>query len=608
MANTFYSEACIMDAKSTPMSSFKKQQKTPIGKAEDGADGRVLNFYGKDASGQSVYGVPSIMNENVAINYRNIYNGFPEASSEKPTTFTDYDDYQKCMGRAKHIEEWQKMKQNPTYKNIIYMYSRDDMDPFGLARYKMQDFIYCKYYNQIPNNYMVTLRRYTRPCEDRMFGLDVSAAQMTAFSGNPEGYFALATAVTYLGEKPGNKLSEILKFDYGMNWEDKEAKVESLKNPDGGLAAQLAQQKGVRDRVKASTEMQSAGMDFRTLRRNSTDSFRQAFTFAAAVMGKGVGVGNAQAAMHAYEGDEFAARYGEEFYGDVNVINKVKMRSRGITFTNNFSLNFEYSLKSLKCVNPRVAMIDILTNFLILTGNYGNFWGGATIFYGQHNIAPQYGDPAMLRQGKYGQYLKSLFDDVKMGFQNLRQKDDGSEGGILKAFGNVFSGGLEALLGNLLGGNVGLAGQALAPQALLSGNPSGYWHVTIGNPLDPIAMMGNMAVTKTSVQVNDILGYDDFPTEIKFTVDLEHARPRDNGFIENMFNAGKGRIYTFGNKELEYLMHNVDTLGNFVVTPSQNQQEVNMSYTKNGVYTMNSPAVSQRMILDNAKIIGGNLN
>ena len=87
----------------------------------------------------------------------------------------------------------------------------------------MQDFIYLKYYNQIPNNYMITLRRYTRPCEDHMFGLDMPAEYVASMNNYTPDYFALATAVTYMGEKTGNKLSDILKFDYGANWKYKEA-------------------------------------------------------------------------------------------------------------------------------------------------------------------------------------------------------------------------------------------------------------------------------------------------------------------------------------------------------------------------------------------------
>lgn len=599
MANTFYFNSCEIDSKMSPYTGNEEVIKTTIAEGENGNN---LNFY-SSGSERKLYSPSSIMNENIAINYRNLHNGFP--SYAKSTAFTDYDDWLKCIQKDEKNLKWLKDKQNPTYKNIILWYSNNDIDPYGLARYKMQDFIYLKYYNQIPNNYMVTLRRYTRPCEDRMFGLDLPSGEVSAISGNPEGYFALATAVTYMGEKPGNKLSDILKFDYGMNWEDKEAKVEAMKNADGGLAAQLNQVGIARARVKTDSENMSAIKGVQGIRRNWTDFARQSFTLSAAAGGKGISVNEVHKRMHAYDyGFEFAARYGEEFYGDLNVINKVKMRSRGLTFTNSFSLNFEYSLKSLKCVNPRIAMMDILGNFLILTGNYGNFWGGATIFYGQQSIAPQYGDPRLLREGQYGKYLSSLWDDVSKGFEELKKRNDGSEGNGLTAISNILSGGLQDLLGNLLGGNIGVAGQAFAPQALLSGAPSGYWHVTVGNPLDPIAMMGNMAVTKTTVQMNDILGYDDFPTEIKFTVELEHARPRDNAFIESMFNAGKGRFYSFTNKAIEDVMHNIDNLAGFKVTPDQNQQELSSINGENGI----PESVGGRMSnLEAMKIMGGNL-
>lgn len=598
MANTFYFNSCEIDSKMSPYTGNEEVIQTTIAEGENGNN---LNFY-SSGSERKLYAPSSIMNENIAINYRNLYNGFPNYA--KSTAFTDYDDWLKCIQKDEKNLKWLKDKQNPTYKNIILWYSNNDIDPYGLARYKMQDFIYLKYYNQIPNNYMVTLRRYTRPCEDRMFGLDLPSGEVSAISGNPEGYFALATAVTYMGEKPGNKLSDILKFDYGMNWEDKEAKVEAMKNADGGLAAQLNQVGIARARVKTDDENMSAVKGIQGIRRNWTDFARQSFTLSAAAGGKGLSVNEVNKRKHGYDGFEFAARYGEEFYGDLNVINRVKMRSRGLTFTNSFSLNFEYSLKSLKCVNPRIAMMDILGNFLILTGNYGNFWGGATIFYGQQSIAPQYGDPRLLREGQYGKYLSSLWDDVSKGFDELKRRNDGSEGNVATAIKNVLSGGLQDLLGNLLGGNIGVAGQALAPAALLSGAPSGYWHVTVGNPLDPIAMMGNMAVTKTTVQMNDILGYDDFPTEIKFTVDLEHARPRDNAFIESMFNAGKGRFYSFTNKAIEDVMHNIENLAGFKVTPDQNQQELSSINGENGI----PQSVGGRMSdLEKMKIMGGNL-
>ena len=352
---SFYKDACRVDYK---LALFQPELQVSV--IDEG-----LNFYTSNSSSEELTLPPSIMNENVAINYRTIYNGYPTSGDNN---FTEYDDFKKCMSSNEFYNLYLQDKQNPTYKNILKYYSDKTFDPYGLANYRMQDFIYLKYYNQIPNNYMITLRRYTHPCEDHMFGLDMTAEDVNLLNGYDETHFALATAVTYMGEKTGNKLSDILKFEYGANYEDKDAQVQLLLNTDGGLAAQMKQKFGMSESfLEGSMSKQEGGVGAIA---------RQAIKFSALTGMSGKSVQESIAASHRFQGDEFATVYGQNIYGDVNVINKTKIRSRGLTYSGNFSLTFEYSLKSLKCVNPRVAMMDILTNFLILTGNYGAFWGG----------------------------------------------------------------------------------------------------------------------------------------------------------------------------------------------------------------------------------------
>ena len=586
---SFYNQACRVDAK---MAFIVPELKESI--IDDD-----LTFY-TPSEGPQLTLPKSIMNENVAINYRTIYNGYPLVGN---TDFTPYDDYKKCMNNEEFYDLYLQDKQNPTYKNILKYYSNKSFDPHGLASYRMQDFIYLKYYNQIPNNYMITLRRYTHPCDDHMFGLDMSAKDVNLLNGYEESHFNLATAVTYLGEKAGNKLSDILKFEYGANYEDKEAKVEMLQNTDGGLAAQMTQKFGITENYKNGTATpQNSG--------GSTSFLKQSIIFSACTQMKGVSVNEALASAHRFEGDEFARMYGENIYGDVNVVNKTKVRSRGLTYNGNFTLNFEYSLKSLKCVNPRVAMLDILANFLILTGNYGTFWGGETRFYGQRSIAPQFGEPQLLREGDFKGYFESLLKDVKEGFESISTAD-GGDGDLWSGLKNLASGALQGLLGNLLGGNVGVAGTAQAPAALLSGKPTGYWHVTIGNPLDPIAMMGNLAVMKTTVQFNDVLGYDDFPTEVKFTVELEHCMPRDNSGIENMFNGTKGRIYAFTDFNVLQKFNKVDTMAAFrTYNDGQKKQEADIFLSPEDKWKVGAWENSKESKTDETaklKIIGANL-
>lgn len=580
MASTYYNTSLNMDARYSPFGSENIKSTTIDDVKDDNGKSSIqesLTYLDGDLSAPA-----SIINNNVAVNYRTIYNGM--AAPGAGVDYTLYDDYTRLIdGSIKYGEILQDIK-NPTYSNIIKWYNDPLMDPYGLASYKIQDFIYLKYYNQIPNNYMITLRRYTQPCMDWMFGLDMPYETLLNFQTHPEVFFSIATAVTYMGDKAGNKLSDILKFDYGMEWEEKKAEVESLRNSDGGLAAQLKMNE---DQIAGKTKMsgkQRAAMIFRT-----GGQVKEAYT---------------QGQLP--DTDLFAQRYGTNFYGDLNVIDKTKLRSRGLTFSNSFSLNFEYSLKSLKCVNPRVAMLDIISNFLLLTGNYGDFWGGATIFYGQHSIAPQFGDPDKLRMGDYKGYTKSIFSSIKDSFSALADGKSVGEGGLKSAFGNLLSGSLESFLGPLFGGKIGTTGQSQVTKALLSGEPSGHWHVTIGNPLDPIAMMGNMAVNKTTVTFGDALGYDDFPTEVKFTVELEHARPRDNGAIQAMFNAGKGRFYAFTNSDIEAAYHNLDPMKNFK-SPST-QQKTNTNFDSGTwTYSYNPTDPKQGDLNPRIRQIGGNL-
>ena len=140
--------------------------------------------------------------------------------------------------------------------------------------------------------------------------------------------------------------------------------------------------------------------------------------------------------------------------------------------------------------------------------------------------------------------------------------------------------------------------------------------MTVGNPLDPIAMMGNMAVTKTSVQFGDALGYDDFPTEIKFTVDLEHCMPRDNAQIENMFNGAKGRFYSFTDGDVLNAYKTINSMENFQDTDengdsNMKNQERNKTFGINGT-PRKSPSTHDNIDADvksrTIRAIGGFLN
>jgi len=538
----YYSEFCNLDAKATPYGGAREGITI---NEHDGAKNKIYKF----TDGKEVKAPRSIINNNCAIDYRTIMNGFniPVAADETPA-YTLYSDYKRCIEANNILRQYFEDVKNPTVQNILKWYSSEEFDPYGLATYKVQDFIYNKYFSQIPNNYLITLRRYTTPCGDRMFGLDFNAAMSNALNGLPDDAFCVATATTYLGEKAGNQISSICKFSYGQKWEDKTAEVNKLQNPSGGLAAQLMGKHGV-------TEESMAG--------NGGSTWGSSLLFSSAVQAKGSNINDAHASRKAYDGDAMEQLFPDKVYGPLNRVDTVTVRQAGLTFSNEFSLVFEYDLKSLQMVNPKVAMLDIISNFLLLTGNYGSFWGGMTRYYGaQRNIAPAFGNPDLLRQARYGEYMSSVWADVKTGYETLSKNSKGEES-LWTAVKKIVTGGFENMLGNLLGSKLGPASQTQIPKALLSGTDSGYWHVTIGNPLNPFLVMGNMCVESTEVEFGDTFGPDDFPTSVKFTVNLKHGRGRDISDIQSMMNAGKGRIYQF------------TTSGSAVLNGLVNNQEAN---------------------------------
>ena len=244
--------------------------------------------------------------------------------------------------------------------------------------------------------------------------------------------------------------------------------------------------------------------------------------------------------------DAFSETYPNHVFGPLNVIKTVAQREQGLNYTQEFTLKFEYELRDLGGANPKVIMLDQLSNILALTYSNAPFWGGDVRYVGDGSVAKPLGEIQKLRDGDYGGFLSSVVTSV------TGKKGDGTFGGALSDIGNsikgiVKEGGAGKLLNNVLGG--GLMKMFNSPQggeavlALLTGDPTGQWHVTIGNPLNPIAVIGNLACTNTTVNFEGAMGVQDFPEKMVVTISLKPGRPRDKAEIESMFNSGRGRFY-----------------------------------------------------------------
>lgn len=389
---------------------------------------------------------------------------------------------------------------NPTARVIVEQ-AKNNATSLGFD-YDLTDFIQCEHYGAIGNNYMLTLRRFPYPVADdiispKTFGNDGKAVD----AHQPD----LARAITWLSPALGNDLKEILKFKVGFKWKDVESKIQEITASKGNRGALGAAIDGspLLSAINAGLSGKSAAE-------------------AAAIRDKGAGW------------DPTKETYPNKVFGPYNVIKNVLARDQGLIFEQEFTLTFHYDIRGYGNTSPKAAFMDTMANVLALTYNNAPFWGGATRYLGNGSIGKPFGDFNKLKNGDYGGFLTGLKDQF-MGAMSGGWEDLQKGLGNSKILDNIVGGGLMKLFNGPQGATVAAA--------FVSGDPTGNWHLTVGNPLAPMMVIGNLALQDAQFEFEGPLGYEDFPRKLKVTITLKPGRPRDKGEIESMFNAGRGRMY-----------------------------------------------------------------
>lgn len=385
--------------------------------------------------------------------------------------------------------------------------------------YGFQDFVTCEHYGQISNDYMITLRRFPYPIGDDILNvkeLDDKGKEID--TGQPD----LARAITWLSPKLGNNLGEILGFGTGLGWKDVESSVQTATAASG--QKQRGKLGGIIDGSKLGSAIE-AGINGRTASQ------------AATIREKG-------------QYDPLGETYPNMVYGPLNAIKKVLARDdKGLKFDSEFNLTFYYDLRGSDfgdATSPRVLFMDTLSNMLALTYNNAPFWGGATRYQGSGHVGKPFGDFKKLQSGDYAGFLGSLatqlksslgaaWDDIGKAASGLMSGKGLNALGDSKIMDNIIGGGLMKMFNSPQGGET--------IKAFLTGDPTGQWHITVGNPMNPIMVCGNLCLQDSKFEFDGPLGYEGFPTKLKVTLKLAPGRPRDKSEIESMFNQGRGRMY-----------------------------------------------------------------
>lgn len=479
--------------------------------------------------------------------------------------------------KAKNPSAGFLVRQTADLDSIASSYTRDitglpatfEQDIIGglSAPYYWKDFLYCKYYGAIPNNYMITLRRFPTPVLDNLSVPD-SVKQSDSYSKEGAGR-PVAQAVTWFGGNSGNTLNTLIQFTTGMVWEPRtQSDIVETEAFSKGMFQDLPYQW-----FSAAARAASGDADAVT---QGISNFAEGTAIAFDPLNQTVDGLRFQGFRDRAK-DASLGVMSEFIWVPLDVVQSTNVRGVGLSFTpGTLSIVFEYELTSVGEVNTKAAMLDIMANLLSIGTNYGNFLTPDTRYKsnfpafgfpgGDEGLATFYRNPLQFILN-YGDELVNPVSTATDSEQPVITGEVGEGDATTDSQGALAE--LKAALEKL--GTEQLTPQAIrdlstkfgsgfskllklavtedfitnwqVPASLLTGAPVGEWHLTIGNPCNPIAMIGNLICSGVKIEFGDALGPDDFPTSLKATFELSHGRDRERGEIESMFNRGDGRLY-----------------------------------------------------------------
>lgn len=387
----------------------------------------------------------------------------------------------------------------------------------GRAIYDYSDFMYCKYLGKVPNNHLITLRRFPIPVND--FISSVGEGK-TRTSSDIKSKFSqqIGCLVTWMGT-PGNEMQNLLKYSYNMAFKEHTADFQDLDSMDAD------NQNGILNSISSAFDPSYRKMYMSGYGGKSVNSYFGKFFNA------GDGAYSASTATKHYDQNKV--------YGPIDRVKTTYMRSdEGLTFLQTFNITFDYELRAYNGINPRQALLDLISNILKVTYTTGDFWGGGYrgAGMGQNSIFANLS--VFKAKGGFTDFVDALSED----YSTLTKQAKKSFSGDWKT---VLKNALNQIGGMILGGALNKLGRPAKffGNSLLSEQPVGLWHLTIGNPHNPILSVGNLILKRTTIEHYGPLGLDDFPTGIRVTCELERGKPRDLREIEKMYMKGNDRIY-----------------------------------------------------------------
>jgi len=388
--------------------------------------------------------------------------------------------------------------------------------------------MFCKDYGKIPNNRLITLRRFPFPVDD---SLRLGQTDRT------RNALPVAQAVTWFGSDTGNSLSSIGIFKWDMTFGEVAVSEQIITGNEVTLTDLLGILEGVGGKPVVGGDVIANVLKTAYAAINGSDEGMQQYS------GYDAKIQNYQKSLY----DSTSGPYWNRIYGPVNVIHKSMRRTRGMQNQNwntSFSINFRYSFRSFNGMSPKIVALDLISNFINLTYNDAQFLGQLARYFPKTGLKMS---PSTTEA--FGKILTSWGSSYTGNNADAFSKILTNMNSALEAAGSSIANDPIKTIGR------GLQTGLMAPDKLgkaipdlisiksaLSDRPVGEWHIVVGNPLNPIFVMGDLLCTNVDMVWDEELGPDDFPTGVKFTVTLKQGKPRDKTSIERMLNLGETKL------------------------------------------------------------------
>ncbi len=416
---------------------------------------------------------------------------------------------------------------NPTGKLLIeWGANKSAGSPVGFQPYSLTDFMFCKDYGKIPNNRLVTLRRYPFPVADSL---------RLGQTDRRRNALPVAQAVTWFGSDTGNSLSSIGVFKWDMTFEEIAVNEQLVTGNEVTLTKLLE--------LVAGAANGKAGQAIK-------DTLLAAYAATTGTDAASQEVSGFDEKMQLYQRnlyDSTSGPYWNRIYGPVNVIHKSSRRTRGMqngNWSTPFTLNFRYSFRSFNGMSPKIVALDLISNFINLTYNDAQFLGQLARYFPKTGLkmSPSTTEAFGKILTSWGTtYSGNNSDQFSTILQSMHDALEKVGSDIQNDTTNLIGRGLQTGLmsPSVLGKAIP---ELISVKAALSDRPIGEWHIVVGNPLNPIFVMGDLVCSSVEMKWDDELGPDDFPTGVSFAVTLKQGKPRDKTAIERMLNLGETKL------------------------------------------------------------------